>query len=379
MSQLNGIQEKKKRRKEQKKGIFNLAVSAKYSCCAQAGRLVLISCHPKSTWADAMQIQLRPLNLGEILDRTFQIYHARFLIFVGIATVSAALELLWNACQVVLTFTLLHAGKPSKLLAVLRSIDSLAGLGVTVVALSLSLAATTCAVMALHLEKPAGIAQAFSEVWRHWARYILVNLAAFVIAWSPIIVLIAAGIGVVAAARGSLISGARPLPALYLGLGIIFVIGAPLCIWLTLRYSLANAACVVEKIGVWKSLKRSVILSKGLRWRIFLMLGMVLLFQSIFVSLLVAPLLPLVLHARGHIPIGVAIYNLAVGFVANCLITPIYAIGLTLFYLDARIRKEGFDVEWMLERSLHGAAAEGTSTPPLSTEAHPGLTHPGLE
>jgi hypothetical protein len=31
------------------------------------------------------------------------------------------------------------------------------------------------------------------------------------------------------------------------------------------------------------------------------------------------------------------------------LIGPIYSTGLTLFYYDQRIRKEGFDIEWMMQ------------------------------
>ena len=36
-----------------------------------------------------MTATLRPMNLGEILDRTFQIYRSRFLVFVGIAALPA--------------------------------------------------------------------------------------------------------------------------------------------------------------------------------------------------------------------------------------------------------------------------------------------------
>ena len=31
------------------------------------------------------------------------------------------------------------------------------------------------------------------------------------------------------------------------------------------------------------------------------------------------------------------------------MIGPIYSIGLTLFYYDQRIRKEGYDIEWMMQ------------------------------
>ena len=43
-----------------------------------------------------MDIELRPLRLAEILDRIFQLYRARFVLFLGIAGVSTIVELLWS-------------------------------------------------------------------------------------------------------------------------------------------------------------------------------------------------------------------------------------------------------------------------------------------
>jgi hypothetical protein len=43
-------------------------------------------------------------------------------------------------------------------------------------------------------------------------------------------------------------------------------------------------------------------------------------------------------------------------FLTNTFIGPIYATGLTLFYYDQRVRKEGFDVEWMMKAA--GLASE---------------------
>jgi len=63
--------------------------------------------------------------------------------------------------------------------------------------------------------------------------------------------------------------------------------------------------------------------------------------------------LPYVVFVFKHIgqnpPLGwLAVQQLA-GFVTNALIGPIYATGLTLFYYDQRVRKEGFDIEWMMQ------------------------------
>jgi hypothetical protein len=40
-------------------------------------------------------------------------------------------------------------------------------------------------------------------------------------------------------------------------------------------------------------------------------------------------------------------------------VLPIYSIALTLFYYDQRIRKEGYDVEWLIEQAA------------MSPETHP--------
>ena len=40
---------------------------------------------------------LRPLSLGEILDRSFAVYRANFWLFVGIAVLSSAVQLVANA------------------------------------------------------------------------------------------------------------------------------------------------------------------------------------------------------------------------------------------------------------------------------------------
>jgi hypothetical protein len=46
--------------------------------------------------------------------------------------------------------------------------------------------------------------------------------------------------------------------------------------------------------------------------------------------------------------LGILFCSVLAGYVTNTLIGPIYSTGLTLFYYDQRIRKEGFDIEWMM-------------------------------
>ena len=47
----------------------------------------------------------------------------------------------------------------------------------------------------------------------------------------------------------------------------------------------------------------------------------------------------------------IAVVSLFIGFLSLVLITPVGEVGLCLFYLDQRVRKEGFDIEYMLLRT----------------------------
>jgi hypothetical protein len=46
-----------------------------------------------------------------------------------------------------------------------------------------------------------------------------------------------------------------------------------------------------------------------------------------------------------------------IAFFTNTFLGPIYATGITLFYYDQRVRKEGYDIEWMMQ-------AAGLTVPP---------------
>jgi hypothetical protein len=137
-----------------------------------------------------------------------------------------------------------------------------------------------------------------------------------------------------------------------LNVGMFLLI--PFGVWMMLRYSLANSACVFEGLGIRASLKRSIFLSQGSRGKIFVMF---LLAGVLIMVVSGAASLPVIVSAfkhpqtAGQVSLFMTIYLLVTGFVVTSLTTPIYGIGLTLFYYDARIRKEGFDIEWMMRRA----------------------------
>ncbi len=303
-----------------------------------------------------MNIELRPLRLGEILDRTFQLYRARFLLFLGIAAVSTTLELVWSVCQLGVDSLLSHGHVIGPARQAVSSVTAIAGYAFDFGCAALATAAINRAVLAIYEGKPTGIAKAYSELRHRWLTCVWINILAFFIAWSPIIlVVVGAASSILLATRAKTLGQANAITVVYGGAAFLVFIAFPLCTWLSLRYSLAIPACVQEKIGTLRSLKRSVVLSKESRWRIFLLLLVVGVAWFIVFLAVMMPVFVLVAKHPGHVPIGATIYTLAVTFVCGSLLQPIYGIGLTLFYYDARIRKEGYDVEWMLE---HAAPSE---------------------
>ncbi len=189
------------------------------------------------------------------------------------------------------------------------------------------------------------------------------NTLAFLIAWGSIIVVLLGGFtATLLATRAKTLGQANAVTLVYGAMGFLVLLALPLCLWLTLRYSLAVPACVEEGLGTLRSLKRSVFLTQETKGRILILLLIVMAAQGTLVTAFMTPVFAFMVRARGQTSPGLIAYTLAMTALSSALIKPIYSIGLTLFYYDARVRKEGFDVERMLERSAVEASSEGLAS-----------------
>jgi hypothetical protein len=307
-----------------------------------------------------VEIELRPLRLAEILDRIFQLYRARFALFLGIAGVSTILELLWNLIQMaeVRWMTKHHLARQWA-----TTVSTIPAWAILFAAAALCLAATNRAVAAIYDGEPTSIVKAFAALRRAWLRYVWVNTLAFFIAWGSIIaVVVVAVMATLIARRASTLGQANAITLVYGATGLLVLFALPLCLWLTLRYSLAVPACIEERLGALRSLKRSIFLTQDTKGRILVLLLIVMAAQGTIVSAFMTPVFALMVRARGQASPGMTAYTIAVSALSSALIKPIYSIGLTLFYYDARVRKEGFDLERMLERSSRDASNQGVAS-----------------
>lgn len=272
---------------------------------------------------------LRPLSISELLDRTFHLYRNHFLVFVGIIAIP---QLVVLALELVNAATLV----PSPL-ARFSALNITAAI-VSYIAIEISAAATVIAVSNYHLDRPVSLGSAFAQAKGSMVRVILITFA----------IAIASGIAL-----------------------IFFVIPG---VYLWLMWSLAIPVTVLEGGGLNASTRRSQMLTKGARGRIFavllllIVLGMVVGFLFQFPLGLLAVLLR-TQKIEQTFPIISALT--AVGsFLSTSLVGPLGTIVLTLIYYDQRVRKEGFDLQLMMATLQPGAQLPGDQ-PPAAAAAAP--------
>jgi hypothetical protein len=318
------------------------------------------------------------MTLGEILDRTAELYRTNFLLFAGIAAVYAGVLLLVGLAQT-------GVQEWMRVEHMYRQLLWMTGIWVLLTWIvififgGIAVAANNRAVAWLHLGQPATIRGAYRSILPKLGRYLWLGFLTLIYAWLPVILIYAAFIGTAiyirvkgllprAGAASPADAGAQGATLIAFGLvfGILLLLLFPAFIYgiiMWLRYSLAVPACVVENLKARSAIRRSVELSKWSRGRIFALaalvavieIGLVLVSQSFFF-----------IEAFKHhqqLPVGLRILQQFVSFCTNTFVTPILATGLTLFYYDQRVRKEGYDIEWMMEAAGLTASAAFPSPP----------------
>lgn len=307
---------------------------------------------------------LRPMDLGEILDRTAELYRKNFLLFAGISAIFAGFML---AVQLLYLRSLILLGYPNVFANWqwgTASIAVLEGLAILMLA-GLSIAANNRAVAWVYMDKAATIRAAAKSVLPRMRTYLWLMTVTGFRAWTPFAVLYVVFIAVAftvlphdfmtnpAAMQNTAQHNPGGVMAAAVGMLVLlplFALAALYGVWMSLRYSLAVPACVVEDLPAAGAIKRSIELSQGSRGRIFV-LGLLVYAVRMLIGLLFGfPLIALAVKQPGHaMPVGWLVVQQIGAFVSSTLIGPIYSTGLTLFYYDQRIRKEGFDIEWMMQ------------------------------
>lgn len=255
-----------------------------------------------------MPNDLRPLSLGELLDRCFFLYRKNFLLFVGITALPHL---------VLLAFQLVGVGVQRSIGPGWNILWFLATYVLTLGVTAASQGATVIAVSHVHLERPITIAESFAGI-----RGRIFSLAMIMIGYG-----IAVGIGFLLLI----------IPGIILGL----------------MWALTIPVAVLEDTGLRDSVNRSAELTKGSRGRVFVIyvLFLVLLY-ALYFAWMVPVVVGIGLEARAHHSPGAPLWSqiaIPVGtFLSQCLAGPLMTIGFSLLYYDQRVRKEAFDLQHMM-------------------------------
>jgi len=273
-----------------------------------------------------MTTSLRPMSLGELLDRSFFLYRKHFALFVGIIAVPHLVLLAFQLIGVAV-----RRGTMTTTFATTTLVWSLGSIVIYLGAVAASQGATVMAVSRVHLGNDTSISESFAGIKGR-----ILYLA-----------LIMIGVGI--------------------GVGIGFVLLIVPGIILALMWALTIPVAVLEDKGLRDSTSRSSELTKGSRGRIFMIYFLFLVLTYIVYILWEIPILAAAgLFAHGQRPMtALPIWSqiaIPVGtFLSQCLVGPLLTIALSLVYYDQRVRKEAFDLQLMM--STIDSTQGGTTAP----------------
>jgi hypothetical protein len=278
------------------------------------------------------QWELRPLSLGEILDRTFSLYRQNFLLFVGIMAIPHLLTLALNLAQVTLGRTTTTSGtvaistpgpvhvqgaSASTGLMAFGVVGLLVAVIIYLVAYLFSQGGTIYAVSDLYLGRPTTIGASLQRMWGQLLNLFGVSLL------NGMVILVATLFLII--------------PGIYMACRLITCVPAAL----------------LEDLGARESLERSFALTKGNAGRAFLIYLIYTVILYAIIMVFTVPSLFLVAMAAKN-P-GMAWISLALmqvgSFVAETLVGPFLLIATSVFYYDLRVRKEAFDLQMMMNPS----------------------------
>ncbi len=316
-------------------------------------------------------MDLRPMTLGEVLDRTFSLYKGNFWLFAGIVAIP---------CLLLVFASLLSSSTSTATVAIPATQGFSAHVGYSIgsalgalalfaivylLVFTAAQAATVVAVSDLYLGRAASIAEAYRRIR---GRFLTVLLAV-----GLILLLVAAGM-----LAGTIVSGVVMTPLLLL-LGLkhsspwIFGLAGLLDVVVVMtamaavfcHTALAIPVATLEPVRAGGAISRSFRLIRKHAAQVFAVYALAVCVTVITSVVFNVPFL----LAEGSIfrphalPIGIRILQALSSWVASVIAAPIATIAISLIYYNQRVRKEAFDLEQLM------ASLEPGETPPTLSPA----------
>lgn len=320
-------------------------------------------------------VKLTPLGLGEMLDQTFSTFRKQFWLFAGIMVVPQGLLAALNVIIQVTLHPVIYM-QPQKNpevaahAAVSAMYAALAGFAALIpyaVLYTLALGAATHALSEIYLGRATTILASYRAVRRKFWKLLDVFISIFIRTFG--ILMLGGMVAGVLIASVAVLTIFKTKPWLIVIIGALAVLGAiagvVLLIVFVMRYSVAVPALVLEQITARQAIKRSVMLTKGYLWRLLIVGVLMWLISMTIISICQAPfsVAAVFVAIKGSQPsLWLTIPNVLLGSAASVATTPLFLISFAIAYYDLRVRKEGFDLQLMMEQ-LDPPESAGAPTP----------------
>jgi len=315
--------------------------------------------------------ELRPLTIGELLDRTFRLYRNHFWLFVGIMAIPSVFSVPFNIIFFTWRGPAVVRGNPSPTFPVGILAPLAAFFCFFWAVSSIAIGAATYAVSESYLGQKVTVRGSYGKVRGDFWRILGVVFVAWLRAIGMLL-LVAIGMGIIIAIAAGIIAAigrGRSQTTVGVIIGVVFALtylaGIGLWILWSLRYAVCIPALLLEKVGVLAALRRSVQLTRGRRWHMLLTILLCMIAAYVGVIVFQGPfLMTIFISARsGHLPEWVSYAFAMSGAIGGAVTGPVLLIALVLCYYDTRIRKEAFDLQFMMSSLDRPAPAPDTPSP----------------
>jgi hypothetical protein len=300
-----------------------------------------------------MPMELRPLSLGELLDRSFTLYRRHFSTFVGIMAIPSIGALLMNVfAQLLPIVTGVNFSDPSPVAPSIVLWFVLWGIGLCVlgivyfIAHMVALGATAAAVSDVYLDRAVTIAAAYARMRGRIGRVVLLLLLMGIrLVGVMLVAVMLVGVGTAIAGQ------AAPVASFFFA-SLILVAGGLLAGFMALRYALSVPALAVEEISANDALQRSITLTRGSLGRVFVLVIFATIIVYITVLIFQAPLMMAAALAGPESPLAfwLNLIGAMTGAIAGAISGPVMIIAFAVLYYDVRIRQEGLDLQIIMSR-----------------------------
>jgi hypothetical protein len=329
---------------------------------------------PSPAPAARAPVQLRPLSTGELIDRGFSLYRAHFAGFLLLALICQIAPLLMSHALLMGIGLFSSPGSFSGTFN-LNPLTVAVNIALFIIGQIVTFAlevVMTVYLVDTYFGKNPSIKTAFGAFFRKFGASALTSLLNMILVTVTFFFPIFAGLAI------GLLKMLHPPESLY---GSLFFVGTAILalvisfvpvLIVFIRIMLTVPAVALENLGGWKAVKRSSELVRydpGLGFfywgetRLSLLLLPLFVIQALALSI---TSLPLWLHQINDIlrsgsigqvtapPETALILSQVLVLLTTALIFPLFVVATTLFYYDVRIRREGFDLEFMAGRMEGG-------------------------